>query len=296
VLSTFLGFDGVPRELAAAGDFAPMRGSIPSYSSPERAVAALAHVIRFSEWRRRDSGQVPELADVDAAAAREFIDEVMAAAPGGRRLTLTEAQQLLAWYGIRLVPCVPVTTMRSAVAAADELGWPVALKVPGAVRLHLSDAHDLNEAWKSLRLGSDREAIVQPMAPRGIDTILEVHDDRSFGALVSFGVGGLATDLLHDRAYAVVPLTSLDAAELISGPKAFPLLTGYGGGEPADIPALAEMAVRLSQLADDLPEVVECALAPMVAASEGAHVLSATIRLAPPTARSDVGARRLRGL
>jgi acyl-CoA synthetase (NDP forming) len=139
-------------------------------------------------------------------------------------------------------------------------------------------------------------AIVQSMAPRGIDTVLQVHDDRSFGSLVSFGVGGLATDLLNDRAFAVVPLTSLDAAELISGPKAFPLLTGYGGAEPADIPALVEVALRVSQLADDLPEVVECALAPMVAAKEGAHVLSATIRLAPPTARSDVGARRLRGL
>jgi acyl-CoA synthetase (NDP forming)/RimJ/RimL family protein N-acetyltransferase len=296
VLSTFLGFDGVPAELAVPGEFAPMRGSIPSYSSPERAVAALAHVVRYAKWRRRDAGQVPELADVDGPAARAFVDTVMATAPAGRRLTTDEAQQLLAWYGITMVPCVTVTTMKAAVAAADEFGWPVALKVPGAVRLHLGDAHDLSEAWKSMALGRRREAVVQPMAPRGIDTILEVHDDRSFGSLVSFGVGGLATDLLNDRAYAVVPLTSLDAAELISGPKAFPLLTGYGGAEPADIPALAEIAVRLSQLADDLPEVVECALAPMVAASEGAHVLSATIRLAEPTARSDIGARRLRGL
>jgi hypothetical protein len=126
--------------------------------------------------------------------------------------------------------------------------------------------------------------------------VLQVHDDRSFGSLVSFGVGGVATDLLDDRAYAVVPLTSLDAAELISGPKAFPLLTGYGGGEPADVAALVEVALRLSRLADDLPEVVECALAPIVAVPDGAHVLSAMIRIAPPDARNDLGARRLRGL
>jgi acyl-CoA synthetase (NDP forming)/RimJ/RimL family protein N-acetyltransferase len=296
VLSTFLGFDGVPAELAVPGEFAPMRGSIPSYSSPERAVTALAHVVRYAEWRRRESGQVPELANIDHDAAREFIDQVLTAAPGGRRLSVTEAQQLLGWYGIPMVPCVPVTTARIAANAARKLGWPVALKAPGAVRLHLGDTHDVAEAWNSLGLGRRAQAIVQPMAPRGIDTILEVHDDRSFGALVSFGVGGLATDLLNDRAYAVVPLTSLDAAELISGPKAFPLLTGYGGAEPADISVLAEIALRLSHLADDLPEVVECSLAPMVAASEGAHVLSATIRVAQPTARSDIGARRLRGL
>jgi acyl-CoA synthetase (NDP forming) len=296
VLSTFLGFDGVPAALAAPGPLAPMRGSIPSYSSPERAVAALAHVMRYARWRRRDAGQVPDLADVNADAAREFLARMMAKAPAGRRLSLTEAQTLLAWYGIKLVPCVPVSGAAAAVEAAERLGWPVALKLPGSVRLHLSDADAIEEAWASLALPEQAEAIVQPMAPRGIDTVLRVHDDRSFGSLVSFGVGGLATDLLNDRAYAVVPLTSLDAAELISAPKAFPLLTGYGGGEPADLPAVAEVALRLSRLADDLPEVVECALAPIVAAADGAHVLSAMVRIAPPITRPDLGARRLRGL
>jgi acyl-CoA synthetase (NDP forming)/RimJ/RimL family protein N-acetyltransferase len=296
LLSVFLGFDGVPAELAVPGEFAPMRGSIPSYSSPERAVAALNHVVRYARWRRRDAGRVPEIAGIDAAAARRFITTVMSAAPAGRRLTLPESQELLSYYGISLVPCREVRGVAEAAEAADELGWPVALKAPGAVRLHLGDRHDLSQAWASLALGENASAVVQQMAPRGVDTILEVHDDRSFGALVSFGVGGVATELLDDRAYAVVPLTSLDAAELISAPKAFPLLTGYGGAEPADVPALVEVALRLSQLADHLPEVVECALAPMVAAPDGAHVLSVNLRLARPTARADIGARRLPGL
>jgi hypothetical protein len=220
----------------------------------------------------------------------------MASAPAGRQLSLTESEQLLGCYGIELVASRAATGLSEATTLAHELGWPVAIKVPGAVRLHLGDEHDLAEAWASLGLGPESTAVLQRMATRGVDTILEVHDDRSFGALVSFGVGGVATDLLNDRAYAVVPLTSLDAAELISAPKAFPLLTGYGGAEPADLPSLVEVALRLSQLADELPEVVECALAPMVAAPDGAHVLSATIRLARPTARTDIGARRLRGL
>src|SRR5581483_12447915 len=99
-----------------------------------------------------------------------------------------------------------------------------------------------------------------------------------------------------DRAYAVVPLTSLDAAELIAAPRAFPLLTGYAGAEPADLPSLAELALRLSRLADELPEVVECGLDPVIAAPSGAYVLSADLRVAPPIARDDRGARRLRGL
>ena len=298
VLSTFMGFDGIPAELAAPsppGAPLPARGSIPSYSSPERAVLALAYVARYAQWRRRDAGRLPELADVDSAAARDFVDGVMGHAPAGRRLNVLEAQQLLAWYGIKLLPSRSATGSDAAIEAAAELGWPVALKVAGAVRLHLGDADDLAEAWRSLALTSGSQAIVQPMAPRGIDTILEVRDDRSFGSVVSFGVGGLATDLLDDRAYAVVPLTLRDAQDLIKAPKAFPLLTGYGGAPPADLAALADVATRLSRLADELPEVVECALAPMVAAADGAHVLSATIRLAAPIAR-DSGARRLRGL
>lgn len=203
---------------------------------------------------------------------------------------------MLAWYGISLAAAELVSGPEQAVEAAGRLGWPVALKVPGASRLHLADPGAIVEAWQSLTVSADRPVVVQAMAARGIDTVLQVHDDRSFGALMSFGVGGLATDLLQDRCYAVVPLTSSDAAELIGGPKAFPLLTGYGGADHADIPALVELALRLSRLADELPEVVECTLDPVVAAPSGASVLSARIRIAPPTARDDLRARRLRGL
>jgi hypothetical protein len=231
---------------------------------------------------------------------------VLATDPAGRQLTDAECRQLLGCYGIEVVPAERVSGPEQAVAAADLLGWPVAIKAAGQTRLHLADAEDVRAAWQSLGLPDERsreespreepETIVQAMAPRGVDTVLRVHDDRSFGALISFGVGGVATDLLADRAYAVVPLTTLDAAELISGPRAFPLLAGYGGGIPADLPALVELALRLSRLADDLPEVVECGLDPVVAAGAGAAVLAADIRVAPPIARDDRGARRLRGL
>ncbi|MEO7260083.1 MAG: GNAT family N-acetyltransferase [Jatrophihabitantaceae bacterium] len=296
VLSTFLGFEGVPAALAAPGPLAPMRGSIPSYSSPERAVTALAHVTRYAWWRRRDAGQAPELTGLNADDAREFIAGLMTGTPVGRWLDLAETRRLLASYGIEVVAAESVGSAAAAAGAAERLGWPVALKLPGAVRLHLSGPGDIDEAWLSLGLDEQAEVIVQRMAPRGIDTVLRVHDDRSFGSLMSFGVGGLATDLLQDRAYAVVPLSPLDAADLISGPKAFPLLTGYGGGQPADLSALTEVALRLSRLADDLPEVVECMLEPVVATAAGAQVLGARIRIAPPLTRHEVGARRLRGL
>jgi hypothetical protein len=131
--------------------------------------------------------------------------------------------------------------------------------------------------------------------PDGVEVVLGVHDDPSFGALVSFGVGGLATDLLGDRAYATVPLTDVDAAALVRAPKAFPLLCGYGGADPADLDALADVVLRLSALADDLPEIAECSLTAR-ATPTGVHVQTAQIRVASPTARADTGPRRLPGL
>jgi hypothetical protein len=122
-----------------------------------------------------------------------------------------------------------------------------------------------------------------------------VHDDKSFGALVSFGLRGVATELLGDRAYAAVPLTTTDAKELIAAPRAAPLLDGYGGAEPADRAVLADLALRLSALADALPEISECALA-VTAGTDRATVTAAEVWLAPASARPDTGPRRLRGL
>jgi acyl-CoA synthetase (NDP forming) len=226
VLSTFLGFEGIPTALARPGPSAPTPGSVPSYRTPERAVRALASVVRYAQWRRRPAGRVPAF-DVDVALARSLV----AADP-------VDASALLACYGI-------------AVDAGGE--------------------------------------------PKGVEVILGVHDDPSFGALVSFGVGGVATELLGDHAYATVPLTDVDAEALIRAPKAFPLLAGYGGAEPADLGALADVALRLSALADDLPEVAECALT-AGATPAGVHVGAARVRVAPPTVRADTGPRRLRGL
>ena len=237
MLSTFLGFDGVPGGLAAVGDSSPAPGSVPSYPSPERAVRALARVARYAAWRRRAPGVVPDLG-VDLDAARALVGGVLATTVPGRDLSWEESRVLLASAGIALAEDVPDT---------------------------------------------------------GIEVVLTVHDDRSFGALVSFGLRGVATELLGDRAYAAVPLTTADAADLIAAPRAAPLLDGYGGAVPADRGALAELALRLSVLADALPEITEAALG-VTAGPAGATVTSAEFWVGPPTARLDTGPRRLRGL
>ena len=110
--------------------------------------------------------------------------------------------------------------------------------------------------------------------------MLGVRDDPSFGALASFGIAGVATELLGDRAYAAVPLTTADADQLVRAPRAFPLLDGYSGAPPADLIALTDLVLRLSALAEALPELAECTLH-VLAAPIGAQVVSATCARRP---------------
>jgi len=134
------------------------------------------------------------------------------------------------------------------------------------------------------------------MAPRDrstVSTVLGVSADPSFGALVSFGIGGVATDLLDDLAYQVVPLTDTDAADLLDGPKAAALLTGYRGAAVVDRSALLDLELRLSALANDVPELSSLRLEPVLAGPAGICVTGATARIGAPASRPDIR-RRLR--
>ena len=310
VVATFLSTEGVPPELAVPDENGmPGRGSVPSFSTPERAVIALAKVAQYARWRRRPVGETPELAGVDEAAARALVDGVLQGAPEGRALDDGEIIELLAAYGIPLLRTRTATDEAEAVAAADEIGYPVVVKSTapwlrhrpdlGGTRLDLGDADAVRAAVAAIPSGDPM--LVQEMAAPGVACVVEVVDDPSFGALVSFGLGGVATDLLGDRAYRPLPLTDLDAAELVREPRAWPLLDGYRGSEPADVAALEDLLLRVARLADDLPEVLGLSLEPvLVGPREPWHggrslvVAGGAATVGPPTARVDPGPRRMR--
>ncbi|MCF6733848.1 bifunctional GNAT family N-acetyltransferase/acetate--CoA ligase family protein [Blastococcus sp. KM273129] len=310
IVASFLSTEGIPPELTVPDEHGmPARGSVPSYSTPERAVIALAKVCEYAQWRRRPVGDVPELPDVDEAAAERIVRGALAEAPGGRELTDDELIGLLAAYGVPLLGTRTVTDADEAVAAADAVGYPVVLKSTapwlrhrsdlGGVRLDLPDAEAVRTAFAAIPSGDP--VIVQEMAAPGVATVVEIVDDPSFGALVSFGLGGVATDLLGDRAYRTLPLTDLDAAELVRSPRAFPLLDGYRGSEPVDLAALEDLLLRVARLADDLPEVLRLRLEPVIVGpanpwhgGRSLVVAGGTGLVGPPTARVDPGPRRMR--
>ncbi|MFI9817083.1 bifunctional acetate--CoA ligase family protein/GNAT family N-acetyltransferase [Saccharothrix variisporea] len=304
IVSTFLAVEGVPDELAVPGpDGAPGRGSVPSYPSPERAVLALARAARYARWRFSPQGHFVRPEGIDAEAAQALVDSLHLSEE--RRVDDETAVRLLACYGVELVPFRVVSSADEAVAAAAELGYPVAVKSVDerlrhrtdlvGVRLDLAGEDAVRSAYDMLAEVSERpDVYVQRMAPKGISCVVGLQDDPSFGTLVSFGLSGLVSDLLGDRAYRAVPLTETDAHALVRAPKAAPLLAGYRGGESADLPALEELVLRLAALAEDLPEVRELALEPVLASAAGAYVTSARLTLGPPPSRHDTGPRRLR--
>ncbi|MFH9240569.1 GNAT family N-acetyltransferase [Streptomyces anulatus] len=288
-------------------------GRIPAYPAAERAVRALAEAVKYAQWRRQAAvpGKIPEFLDdtIDEPGAAALIEAQLATSPDprGRPLTHDEARELLGRYGIAVRPTLPAPDPEAAVAAATRLGYPVALKTTaphlrhradlGGVRLDIADEEALRRAYGELTdlLGKPAELlpVVQAMAPRGVDTVVRASIDAAAGAVLSFGLAGAPSELLGDTAHRLVPATDRDAAELIRSIRAAPVLFGWRGSAPVDTAALEELLLRLSRLVDDHPEVVSVALEPVVVAPHGLTVLGASVRLAPPPARSDLGPRRL---
>ncbi|MFC5170749.1 bifunctional GNAT family N-acetyltransferase/acetate--CoA ligase family protein [Streptomyces mutomycini] len=301
------------RGAGTAGHPEPSAGRIPAYPAAERAVRALAEAVKYAQWRRQAAspGKVPEfLGDtIDEHGTAGLIETLLGPDPDprGRPLTHDEARELLARYGVTVRPALPAPEAEAAVAAAAELGYPVALKTTaphlrhradlGGVRLDLVDEDALRRAYAELTdlLGTPAELrpVVQAMAPRGVDTVVRASIDAAAGAVLSFGLAGAPSELLGDTAHRLVPATDRDAAELIRSIKAAPVLFGWRGSAPADTEALEELLLRVSRLVDDHPEVVSVTLEPVVVATQGLTVLGASVRLAPPPARSDLGPRRL---
>jgi acyl-CoA synthetase (NDP forming)/GNAT superfamily N-acetyltransferase len=269
-------------------------GKIPAYGYPEAAAGALARAARYGEWRAAPHRLIPGFSDGHAAEARAMIRGFLAQAPDGGWLPPADVTALLRLYGIPLVAATEARTEDDAAAAATAVGYPVVVKadVPGlvhktdagAVLLDLRTEDDVRAGYRQLAGqfgGRLTGVLVEPMITGGTEVIIGVRDDQMFGPLVVFGLGGVATEVLADHAARLAPLTETDANTLINSIRSAPLLHGHRGAPAADIPALCEVLMRVSRLADDLPEVTELDLNPVIARQLGAVAVDARIRVTP---------------
>ena len=281
-------------------------GKIPAYGYPEAAAGALARAARYGEWRSAPHTPIPGFSDVHAAEARALIRGFLAQAPDGGWLPPADVTALLRLYGIPLVAATEARTEDDAAAAATAVGYPVVVKadVPGlvhktdagAVLLDLRTEDDVRAGYRQLAGqfgGRLTGVLVEPMITGGTEVIIGVRDDQMFGPLVVFGLGGVATEVLADHAARLAPLTETDANTLINSIRSAPLLHGHRGAPAADIPALREVLMRVSRLADDLPEVTELDLNPVIARQLGAVAVDARVRVTPQVPQ-DPFLRRLR--
>ncbi len=309
----------------------PERGSVPTFPNVDDAVRALALVRGYARWRGAEVTDLPTFPDVHPERARALVDDWLAQADGdltgvlrpgdlsdmagvtadpgapAHELEPDQATRLLASYGIRVWPSVPVHSEEAAVVAAERLGYPVVLKTTtpwlahrvdlGSVRLNLESERAVRTAYLSMVSQLDdmagRRMVVQAMAPPGVATLVAAQDDPLFGPVISFSLGGVAAELLDDRAYRIPPLSLSEARRLVAAPKASPLLRGYRGADPVDIEALCTLLARLGLLIDDVPSISSVELNPIVVSGSGAHVLSATIQIQAQPDRLEMGTRRL---
>jgi acetyl coenzyme A synthetase (ADP forming)-like protein len=282
VLAVVMSSDGVPQALRAGSAAA-------AFAYPESAARALGRVAGRAEWLRRPLGTVPDLLEIDRAAAAAVVDAALATADDAW-LDPHQTRDLLAAYGLPLVPERIAADPAAAVSAARELGFPVVVKSAaagvhktdtGGVALDLQDADAVAEA--AARIGFP--VLVQPMLRGGTELLAGLVQDPVFGPLVAVGPGGVFAELIGDATLRIAPLTDIDAEELVRSGKAGRLVRGFRGRPPADEAALIDLVHRLGTLGNDFDAVAELDLNPVLAFGDRAVAVDARVRVRRPDLR-----------
>lgn len=300
VVVTLLGAGAPPVDVSEG------KRRLPCFAFPEPAARALARARAYAQRQGRNQGSLREFSDIDLPGARVRIKRALARGPEGRWLDPQELTELLACFGINVLPGVTVHSAGAAVAAARKLGFPVVLKAIGGSLVHKSDSGGVALSLASAgavraahnamrrRLGVTMEAaLVQAMSPPGVEMIVGLTHDPSFGPLVMVGMGGTAAELLGDRAFHVTPLSDADAGRLVESLRGAPLLHGYRGTDAVDVASLEELLMRVARLADDVPEVVELDLNPVIVTAQGSTAVDARVRVVPSGPQQEFSVRRL---
>ena len=277
LVASFLGSRGVSSALGTEEECC-----VPSFTFPEDTATAIAKACEYHDWLERPRGIMPELESIGKKRAEQLIKPVIERSTT-RPLWLNGAStaELLNAYGIRTVQSNWARTTGEAVEAAKNIGFPVAVKLVtatithktevGGVILNLRSQKEVEQAFRQIRerlisIGKTDEmqgVIVQQMITEGVEVIVGVTQDPSFGPLIMFGMGGIYTELFKDVTFRIHPLTDIDVHEMVRSVKAYQLLGGWRGTKPSDIKSLEELLLRVSAMVEDLPQITEIDLNPV---------------------------------
>jgi acetyl coenzyme A synthetase (ADP forming)-like protein len=287
-----------PPQVLSAG----ARGHIPSYEFPENAAMVLAAAWRYARWRSRPRGITPGLSPFALGAVRAVVDRVLEGAGGPRWLAPEDIATILRAAGIEIA-LAERASVAEAPHVAERIGYPLVAKVIAPGITHKSDIGGvimgLNSspaaaeaavtlAERTRNAGAELEGVLlQREIPGGIEALVGVTTDPTFGPLVVCGLGGVMVELIRDVAFRLPPVTDIDAQEMVASLKSARLLDGYRGAAPGDRAALTAVLQRVSALVDAIPELTEMDLNPVkvLAPGRGAVVVDARMRIRPPARR-----------
>ncbi len=277
------------------------REGIPTYDTPERAVAAFVHMYAYKrnlELIQEIPSRMPRALTFDREKAREIVEAALK--DDGSLLTEVESKALLKAYGIPVNPTEAAENEEQALLLARNLGYPMAMKIhsrdishksdAGGVQLNLRSERDVQNARREILKNArayDAKAeilgvTIQPMAgPYDYEVILGSKRDPLFGPIILFGMGGIMTEILKDQAIALPPLNRLLARRLMESTKVYRMLKGYRNRPPARLDLLEETLIRLAQLVSDFPEIVELDINPMVLSADGVCAIDGRVLIKP---------------
>ncbi len=291
VLASFMGAVSLRPSIALFNEH-----RIPTYPFPERAVAAMAGMAYHTRWCQRPAPEYVQF-EVDKARVRTLFEEVRAA--GRVELGEIEAREVMEAYGMRLPQSRLARSPEEAVQAANEIGYPVVMKISspdilhksdvGGVKVGVSDSPSVRDNYDLIEYRARKYSaqariwgvLVQEMVRKGREMLVGVSRDPQFGHLIAFGMGGIYVEVMRDVAFRLAPISKHEVDEQLRSIRTYPLLQGVRGESPADIESAKETVLRVSQLVTDFPEIVEMDINPLVVHNqgEGAIVLDARIIL-----------------
>ena len=286
-----------PVVVVPLGSTTPPTPGITAYGSAAAALAALDRAATYAAWRDAEVREPETTAPADVAAARAQARTLLAGPNADGWIAPDGATQLLGRYDVNLAGRV-VRGADAAVSVADELGYPVALKVADAdvvhktehrlVRIGLDGPDAVRAAvaeFESVRRAATA-VLVQPMVS-GLEIALGMVRDPGLGPLVMVAAGGVAVDVWRDHAFLLPPFGPDQAARALRSLRVWPLLDGFRGAEPADTDGLVRLIAAVGRLTFDVPELAELDLNPVIVGATSCDVVDAKVRLAPADAASD---------
>jgi acetyl coenzyme A synthetase (ADP forming)-like protein len=267
---------------------------VPNYPFPERAAAALAAMSEYRIERERPLYQA-ESCEVCIPRVRELFDQVRA--KGRISIGDAEAWTVLECYGFNVPESRLAKTPEEAIEIAEEIGYPVVMKIAspdilhktdvGGVRLDLRSPDDVRDSFDLMVYRAGRYVPgaqiwgcqVQQMVSGGREILLGMSRDPQFGPLVAFGLGGIYVEALKDVSFRIAPFSRREADEMIREIRSYPLLEGVRGEQPADHEAMVDALLRISQLVTDFPEIVELDINPLMVFEQGRGAMAIDMRL-----------------